>query len=169
MLAGGYRAPPDGTLARPTPPPSGRRAGGFYVKKSTPTLHKMKRQGSGSNQFLRHRLEAAHRFAERLAGEGVDHAHVVHHRGGSHHSPLELFAGADLIQLAALAAQQHEAAKVAPVRRDQHRFEAVDLSLLLQPAVVFDRLLEDLKSLLLAAPHDGAPTQEQRFSSHLAS
>src|SRR5215204_2600509 len=54
------------------------------------------------------------------------------------------------------------------MRGQEPRIEALDLSVLLQPAVVLDRLVEDVDGLALAPPHDLAPADEQRLVCHLA-
>src|SRR5215207_5374476 len=54
------------------------------------------------------------------------------------------------------------------MRGQEPRIKALDLSILLQPAVVLDRLVEDVDGLALAPPHDLAPADEQRLVCHLA-
>src|SRR5918994_6682458 len=98
---------------------------------------------------------------ELVADERTHDAEVFDHQRSPVDEALELLTGPYPAQALRVTAQQQEADEVPTMRFQSDGFERLDLSLLLQFAVVGEGLVEHLQRLLFAAVDRRTPTDEE--------
>src|SRR5712691_8683878 len=121
------------------------------------------------SQLRRLRPQVREHALQLLSDKRVDDAQVVDHQGGADVEAEKLLAGAQGVQLLAVAADEQKASEIAAIWLQVDRFKALDRALLLQLNKVLDSLVEDLQGFQFPTPHGRAPYDHKCASGHCAS
>jgi hypothetical protein len=93
-------------------------------------------------------------------------AEVLDHQGRFRRDLRELLTDAQRRELLGLAADEDEPVEVPAVRLEEDGLEVLDRALLLETAVLRERLVEDLDRLRLATSNHLAPADEETCICH---
>src|SRR3954447_10626223 len=114
-----------------------------------------------SSRLVDRLLVIADQLPKAVAQRGSDDAEALDDERAPPGSARQLLVVADCIELLAGPAQQDKADQVTTVRLQNPRVETLDAAVLLQPGPESLVVAEHLGGLLLAAPNDNSPADEQ--------
>jgi len=123
-------------------------------------------RSSGSTQLRRLSPVVRVQMPQLLPNKRGDDAKVVDNQAHAVREAEKLLAGAQRVQLLAVAADKRKAEEIAAMWLQADGLEALDRALLLQLPVELDCFVEDLQSFVFPAPHSRAPSNHKCASGH---